>query len=142
MGVGRLAPRVADPEPVYPGGLVPTVLAFLEERARRAMAAGIPSDAIILDAGLDLGKTPRMSLELHELASKGDYANLKKLMNEYVIPLYLFRNRRHGYEVSVMKEMMMQIGLVAGPVRPPLLDPTAEEKAEIRAMLERWKPWL
>jgi dihydropteroate synthase len=60
----RLAPRVADPEPVYPGGLVPTVLAFLEERARRARSAGIPSDAIILDAGLDLGKTPRMSLEL------------------------------------------------------------------------------
>jgi dihydropteroate synthase len=60
----RLAPRVADPEPVYPRGLVPTVLAFLEERARRATTAGIPRDAVILDAGLDLGKTPRMSLEL------------------------------------------------------------------------------
>lgn len=85
---------------------------------------------------------PRLSLELHQLASKGDYASLKKLMNEYVIPLYVFRQRRRGYEVSVMKEMMMQIGLVAGPVRPPLLDPTAEEKAEIRGLVERYKPWL
>lgn len=85
---------------------------------------------------------PRMSLELHQLASKDDYAGLKKLMNEFVIPLYAFRQRRRGYEVSVMKEMMMQIGLVAGPVRPPLLDPTPEEKAEIRTLLERWRPWL
>jgi 5-dehydro-4-deoxyglucarate dehydratase len=85
---------------------------------------------------------PRLSLELHKLASNGDYASLKKLMNEYVIPLYVFRQRRRGYEVSVMKEMMMQIGLVAGPVRPPLLDPTPEEKVEIRALVERYKPWL
>jgi 5-dehydro-4-deoxyglucarate dehydratase len=85
---------------------------------------------------------PRLSLELHKVAASGDYATLKKLMNEYVIPLYVFRQRRRGYEVSVMKEMMMQIGLVAGPVRPPLLDPTPEEKVEIRALVERYKPWL
>jgi 5-dehydro-4-deoxyglucarate dehydratase len=85
---------------------------------------------------------PRLSLELHKVAARGDYATLKKLMNEYVIPLYVFRQRRRGYEVSVMKEMMMQIGLVAGPVRPPLLDPTPEEKVEIRALVERYKPWL
>lgn len=85
---------------------------------------------------------PRLSLELHQLASKGDYAGLKKLMNEFVIPLYVFRQRRRGYEVSVMKEMMMQIGLVAGPVRPPLCNPTVEEKVEIRALVERYRPWL
>jgi 5-dehydro-4-deoxyglucarate dehydratase len=85
---------------------------------------------------------PRLSLELHKLAAGGDYASLKKLMNDYVIPLYVFRQRRRGYEVSVMKEMMMQIGLVAGPVRPPLLDPTPEEKVEIRALVERYRPWL
>jgi dihydropteroate synthase len=60
----RLAPRVADPQPSYPGGVVPAVLTFLQELARRATAAGIPTDAIILDAGLDLGKSPLMSLEL------------------------------------------------------------------------------
>ncbi|HEX2879298.1 MAG TPA: dihydrodipicolinate synthase family protein, partial [Polyangiaceae bacterium] len=30
---------------------------------------------------------PRLSLELHKLAADGDYASLKKLMNDYVIPL-------------------------------------------------------
>jgi 5-dehydro-4-deoxyglucarate dehydratase len=86
--------------------------------------------------------SPRMSLHLHDVAVKGDQATLKKLMNEYVIPLYEFRQRRRGYEVSVMKEMMSHIGLVGGPVRPPLLDLTAEEKTEIRGLVERWRPWL
>ena len=45
-------------------GLVPTVLAFLAERAARAEAAGIPAERIMVDAGLDLGKTEPQSLEL------------------------------------------------------------------------------
>jgi dihydropteroate synthase len=60
----RLAPRVPDPTPVYPEGLVEAVLEFLDERARWALAAGIPRERIIIDAGLDLGKTEPMSLEL------------------------------------------------------------------------------
>ena len=60
----RLAPRVADPEPVYPDGLVPTVLAFLADRAQRAVDAGIPPERVMVDAGLDLGKSEPQSLEL------------------------------------------------------------------------------
>ncbi|MCU1489180.1 MAG: dihydropteroate synthase [Acidimicrobiaceae bacterium] len=60
----RLAPRVADPEPHYPGGVVTAVADFLSERLARANAAGIPSEAVLLDAGLDLGKTAEQSLEL------------------------------------------------------------------------------
>lgn len=59
----RLAPRVPDPEPVY-DDLVPDVCAFLADRAARARAAGIDPEAIMVDAGLDLGKTEAMSLEL------------------------------------------------------------------------------
>ncbi|HWC66499.1 MAG TPA: dihydropteroate synthase [Acidimicrobiales bacterium] len=60
----RLAPRVPDPEPEYPQGVVPAVVDFLTDRAARAEAAGIPRERIVVDAGLDLGKTPAMSLEL------------------------------------------------------------------------------
>ena len=35
--------------------------AFLEERIVRARAAGIPDDRIVVDAGLDLGKTTPQS---------------------------------------------------------------------------------
>src|SRR5579863_4848898 len=59
----RLAPRVPDPEPHY-GDVVADVSAFLAERARRALDAGVPADKIVLDAGLDLGKTAVQSLEL------------------------------------------------------------------------------
>jgi dihydropteroate synthase len=59
----RLAPRVPDPEPVY-ADLVADVGAFLLERAQRAEAAGLTARQIVLDAGLDLGKTPAMSAVL------------------------------------------------------------------------------
>lgn len=59
----RLAPRVADPDPEY-DNLRADVVSFLADRARRAVEAGIPAEKVIVDAGLDLGKTPAMSLEL------------------------------------------------------------------------------
>jgi dihydropteroate synthase len=59
----RLAPRVPDPEPHY-DDVVDEVRRFLVERAERARAAGIPADQIVLDAGLDLGKSAPQSLAL------------------------------------------------------------------------------
>ncbi|HVC70275.1 MAG TPA: dihydropteroate synthase [Acidimicrobiales bacterium] len=59
----RLAPRVRDPEPVY-DDVLDAVRTFLVERAARATAAGISPDRIVLDAGLDLGKTAEQSLAL------------------------------------------------------------------------------
>jgi dihydropteroate synthase len=59
----RIGPRVPDPEPVY-DDVVAAVGDFLAERATRARGAGIGSDQIVLDAGLDLGKTAGQSLEL------------------------------------------------------------------------------
>lgn len=60
----RLEPRVPDPEPEYPEGVVEAVRTFLLDRARRAEDAGLPRERIVLDAGLDLGKTWQQSLEL------------------------------------------------------------------------------
>jgi dihydropteroate synthase len=59
----RLGPRVRDPEPRY-DDLVADVAAFLAERAGRARAAGLAPDQIMLDAGLDLGKTAAQSAVL------------------------------------------------------------------------------
>lgn len=59
----RLAPRVPDPDASYVD-VVATVAAFLSERAGRAALAGIPSERIVVDAGLDLGKSPEHSLSL------------------------------------------------------------------------------
>jgi len=59
----RLRPRVADPAPHY-DDVTRTVSDFLVERRERARSAGISEDRIILDAGLDLGKTAAQSLQL------------------------------------------------------------------------------
>lgn len=69
----RLGPRIPDPEPHY-DDVVEAVAQFLTERAMRARAAGLPDSRIILDAGLDLGKTADHSLAL--LAASDRLASL------------------------------------------------------------------
>ncbi|MDQ1509404.1 MAG: dihydropteroate synthase [Actinomycetota bacterium] len=59
----RLRPRVSDPDPHY-DDLVADVTAYLLERARDAQAIGLAPDQIVLDAGLDLGKTAAQSAVL------------------------------------------------------------------------------
>jgi dihydropteroate synthase len=59
----RLRPRVADPEPHY-DDVIDTVRTFLIERRRWALEAGLANEQVILDAGLDLGKTAVQSLAL------------------------------------------------------------------------------
>jgi dihydropteroate synthase len=70
----RLAPRIPDTQPVYVD-MRREVREFLADRAQRALAAGIPAQRIMVDAGLDLGKTELMSVELlrhsDELVSLG-----------------------------------------------------------------------
>ncbi len=56
----RLAPRVPDPDPQY-DDVVMAVCEFLADRAERARTAGIPRERIMVDAGLDLGKTELQS---------------------------------------------------------------------------------
>jgi dihydropteroate synthase len=80
----RLAPRVPDPEPHY-DDVVEAVASFLTDRAQQAEAAGIPRERIVIDAGLDLGKTEPQSLELlrtsDELAALG-YATFLSASNK------------------------------------------------------------
>ena len=59
----RLRPRVADPNPHY-RDVTAAVREFLLERRRWALKAGLNHEQIILDAGLDLGKTAAQSLQL------------------------------------------------------------------------------
>ena len=56
----RIGPRIPDPTPTY-GDVVVEVREFLAARVEMAREAGIPDERIMVDAGLDLGKTPAMS---------------------------------------------------------------------------------
>ena len=85
---------------------------------------------------------PRLSLRLHELGAKGDVDALGELLARCVIPLYAIRARRKGYEVSTMKALMDMVGMNGGPVRPPLVNVSAEEEDELRSILAEWEKFL
>jgi len=69
----RLPPGVPDPDPVY-DDVVEDVAAALGAPARRAEAAGVDRERIVVDPGLDLGKTWRQSLRV--LAAQQRFAAL------------------------------------------------------------------
>jgi len=65
----RLGPRIADPDPYYED-LVTEVQYFLADCCRRAEIAGITPEHIIVDAGLDLGKSAGQSLTLLQQSAR------------------------------------------------------------------------
>ena len=99
----RLGPRIPDPNPVY-DDVVDSVRTFLLERADRALAAGLAPDQIIVDAGLDLGKTAAQSLTLlrasDQLADLG-YPLLLSASNKTFLGVVLDLEIGHRKEASV-----------------------------------------
>jgi len=80
---------------------------------------------------------PEGAATLFELAVAGDAAALAEFHRRAVQPIYALRQRKPGYEVSVMKAAMEVLGYVAGPVRPPLANVTTAERTELAAILAR-----
>jgi 5-dehydro-4-deoxyglucarate dehydratase len=82
---------------------------------------------------------PRISIQLAEAGMARDFARLDTLMAKYVHPLYAFRERVKGYEVSAMKAAMEILGMPAGPVRPPLQNLGERDLADLRVLLEVYR---
>jgi 5-dehydro-4-deoxyglucarate dehydratase len=78
---------------------------------------------------------PEIALALFTAASSGDFARVRRLEEESVKPIYEFRYRRRGYEVSAIKAAMELLGYCAGPVRPPLAEFTPDESEGLRLLL-------
>lgn len=104
----RLAPRVADPDPRYTD-VVGEVRELLLDRAERALTAGIDRERVVLDAGLDLGKTSEQSLELlrasRELAGLG-YPLLLSASNKTFLGDVLGRDITRRREASLVAAAM------------------------------------
>jgi 5-dehydro-4-deoxyglucarate dehydratase len=82
---------------------------------------------------------PEKSAELHDLASSGDFAGLREQHDAFIGPLYELRQRKRGYEVSMMKAAMELLGHRAGPARPPLANPSDAARTELKALLDRFE---
>ena len=97
----RLAPRVPDPDPRYESDVVTEVRGFLVDRARRAEAAGIPPERILVDAGLDLGKSAAQSLTLLRQSAQLAYLGYPLLLSASNKP---FLGRLLGLAVDERRE--------------------------------------
>ena len=79
---------------------------------------------------------PQLSLDLAEAGLARDFGRLNGLVERYIHPLYLLRERARGYEVAVMKAAMEMQGKSAGPVRPPLMNCTPQDLSDLRTLME------
>lgn len=79
---------------------------------------------------------PKTATTFFKALQAGDTKTTDRLLKSLFLPYIQLRNRRRGYAVSIVKAGMKVVGRDSGPVRPPLTDLTAEEQAELAAMVK------
>ncbi|EJN03630.1 5-dehydro-4-deoxyglucarate dehydratase [Phyllobacterium sp. YR531] len=114
----------------YLGGL-PTAEVYAE--AYKAMGVDVYSSAVF-------NFIPRTALTFYKAVSDNDHATTSRLLSEFFIPYIAIRNRVSGYAVSIVKAGAAIVGRSAGPVRPPLTDCTANDIADLSALIEKLGP--
>jgi 5-dehydro-4-deoxyglucarate dehydratase len=80
---------------------------------------------------------PEVSLALYDAARAGDFAEARAIFEDKIQEFYALRAKKRGYEVSSVKAAMELCGLPAGPVRPPLVELTHDERAGVARLVER-----
>ncbi|WP_037081431.1 5-dehydro-4-deoxyglucarate dehydratase [Pseudonocardia spinosispora] len=80
---------------------------------------------------------PRFALDFYAALRAGDIATVNGWLADFVLPYTDIRNLRAGYAVSIVKAGMRVIGRPAGPVRPPLVDLTVDEQAQLAALIQK-----
>lgn len=79
---------------------------------------------------------PRTTLAMHAAFARGDHAEGMRLQ-ALILPIESYRARQgDSYNVSMLKYAVQRTGLDVGPPRPPQRQLSADEKAEIDAILE------
>ena len=85
---------------------------------------------------------PKVSIAIAEAGVARDFNRLDQLMDTYVHPLYALRERMKGYEVTVMKEFMKEIGLCGNAVRPPLAPMRPADIDDLKKIIDLYRPML
>lgn len=85
---------------------------------------------------------PKVSIAIAEAGVARDFNKLDELMDTYVHPLYALRERLKGYEVTVMKEFMKELGLCGNAVRPPLAPMRSADIEDLKKIIDIYRPML
>ena len=109
----------------YLGGL-PTAEVYAA--AYKALGVPVYSSAVF-------NFIPKTAMEFYHAVAKDDYATMGRLLDTFFLPYLEIRNRKPGYAVSIIKAGARIVGHDAGPVRPPLVDLSAEESTRLAALI-------
>lgn len=80
---------------------------------------------------------PGFALDFYDAVRAGDDARVRRGLDDFVLPYTELRDRGKGYAVSIIKAGLREVGRPAGPVRPPLADLDAGERAELAALVAK-----
>lgn len=78
---------------------------------------------------------PEWALSFYDSVRRRDRDSVYRELRDFVLPYIAIRNRKRGYAVSIVKAGMSAVGRHAGPVRPPLTELDAAERAELTALI-------
>ena len=102
--------------------------AEVSQQAYRAIGVTLYSSATFAFA-------PDLALAFYRALETGNEALTAALLREFYHPLVRLRDKVPGYAVSLIKAGVTMEGLPAGPVRPPLVDASPDDVAELQRIL-------
>jgi 5-dehydro-4-deoxyglucarate dehydratase len=109
----------------YLGGL-PTAEVYAA--AYKALGVPVYSSAVF-------NFIPKTAMEFYHAVATDDHTTMGRLLDTFFLPYLEIRNRKPGYAVRIIKAGARIVGRDAGPVRPPLVDLSAEESARLAALI-------
>jgi 5-dehydro-4-deoxyglucarate dehydratase len=80
---------------------------------------------------------PEISYAFYHAISSGDEAAVDRLKAGFYLPLVQLRDKVKGYAVALIKAGVKLRMKSVGPARPPLVNPSPEHEAELKATIER-----
>jgi 5-dehydro-4-deoxyglucarate dehydratase len=114
---------------------------------RLAMLNGMPTAELSVPAFLGVGVrsyssavfnfVPEIAWAFYRATAEGDEARRARLLEGFYRPFAELRDRVKGYAVVLIKAGVGVRGRPVGPARAPLVGPTPEHAAELRAIVER-----
>jgi 5-dehydro-4-deoxyglucarate dehydratase len=114
----------------YLGGL-PTAEVYAA--AYKALGVPVYSSAVF-------NFIPKTAMDFYRAVAADDHATMGRLIDTFFLPYLEIRNRKPGYAVSIIKAGAKIVGHDAGPVRPPLVDLSADESAKLAALIKSLGP--
>ncbi|MGW9345989.1 dihydrodipicolinate synthase family protein, partial [Streptomyces albidoflavus] len=80
---------------------------------------------------------PQVANAFYRAHRTGDADRQTVLLDEFYTPLVKLRDSTPGFGVSLIKAGLEASGVKVGGVRPPLADPTAEQRNQLSQLLSR-----